>query len=292
MRSIKELNMKIKHITLSSYNPKWSEIFAAEADHIRKALTHHVVDIHHIGSTSIPGLAAKENIDICFVIDDLKNSMALTEVGYVFKGEMNIPLRNYFSKNSDVSRVNLHVVEPGHHFIAINQYFIKALCTNDALRIAYQELKTRLANDPVNFERVSGRFPRYTLEKHRFINDVLDAAGYDTLGVVCCTHYREWQAYHRIQAEQIFTPIGVKYDSDHPTLTDPNHHHFLLLRGTTIVSVAHIEFLNNHEAALRSLATDEPFKRKGYARHLMAFLERWLTHQDRGIIKMHAKYHD
>ena len=273
---------------MHAYNPKWPKLFEAEADLIRQNLTHHVVDIHHIGSTSVPGLAAKEDIDICLVVDDLKNSLTLTEIGYLFKGEMNIPMRNYFSKNSHTSKVNLHVVEPDHHFIVLNLCFRDTLRTNDVLRIAYQDLKTRLGNDPINFERIAGRFPRYTLLKHDWINSVLDAAGYDALGLVRCIHFREWEAYHRIRTEQIFTPINVKYDPNHPTIRDENHHHFVCIHGTKIVSVAHIEFLNDHEAALRSLATDEPFKCKGYGRHLMELVERWLTHHDRTVLKMHA----
>jgi len=280
--------MSIKPITLQPYNPKWPELFEFEVNLMQNALCDHIIDIHHIGSTSVPGLIAKQDIDICLVIDDLKNSLALTEIGYIFKGELNLPLRNFFSKNSNVSKVNLHVVEGDHHFIALNIYFRDYLRENAAHRLAYQNLKTNLAADPVNFERISGRFPRYTLEKHDFINGVLDQSGYNALGIVRCMHYREWEAYHRIRDEQIFAPINVKYDPNHPTITDENHHHFVCIHGTKIVSVAHVEFLNNHEAALRSLATDEPFKCKGYGRHLMKLLERWLTHHDRTVLKMHA----
>lgn len=280
--------MNRKPIVLHPYNSKWPILFEYEAALIKDALKNHVIAIHHIGSTSIPSLTAKEDLDICLVIDHLIHSIELEKIGYIVKGDLNIPLRNFFSKNSDISKVNLHVVEKDHHFLRLNLCFRDFLRANEGCRLAYQDLKTKLASDSINFERISGRFPRYTLEKHNFINNVLDQAGYNALGVVRCLHYREWKAYHRVRIEQIFAPINVKYDPNHPTITDPNHHHFVLLHGIKIVSVAHVEFLNNHEAALRSLATDEPFKRKGYGRHLMEFLERWLTHYDKTIFKMHA----
>lgn len=280
--------MSIKKITLHPYNPKWKDLFTYEFELIKDALNAHVIAIHHIGSTAIPDLSAKEDLDICLVVDHLDNSLELEKIGYIFKGELNIPLRNFFSKNSDVSKVNLHVVENDHHFIGLNICFRNYLRENTAQRLEYQNLKTNLAADPINFERISGRFPRYTLEKHSFINNVLDQAGYDALGVVRCMHYREWEAYHRIRDEQIFAPINVKYDQNHPTINDTNHYHFALLHGTKIVSVAHIEFLEGNEAALRSVATDEPFKCKGYGRNLMEFLERWLTHHGRTVLKMHA----
>ena len=71
-------------------------------------------------------------------------------------------------------------------------------------------------------------------------------------------------------------------------MTDANHYHFVLYRGTEIVSVAHVELLNEKEAALRSLATDEPHKNKGYGREAMALLEKLVKSKGRSVIKMHA----
>ena len=100
---------------------------------------------------------------------------------------------------------------------------------------------------------------------------------------------REWSAYHRIRKAQIFDPIGVLYDPHHPTITAPHHHHFVLYQGTHIVSVAHVELLNEQEAALRSLATDVPFQRQGYGAQAMGILEKWIRSQGRSILKMHAR---
>jgi GrpB-like predicted nucleotidyltransferase (UPF0157 family) len=267
--------MNTKQITLEPYDPRWPEIFAFEADQIRKTLTDHVIDIHHIGSTSVPGLAAKRDIDICLVIDHLQNSLTLQNIGYTFKGELNIPMRTFFSKNSDLSKVNLHVVEAGHHFIALNLCFRDHLRANDSIRIAYQELKMRLAHDPINFERIAGRFPRYTLEKHDFINGVLDAAGYNALGVVRCTHYREWEAYHQIRTQH------AECDKNDPTLSDPDHYHFVLLHGTTIVAAAHVEWTNANEACIQSIPTDKAVQSNGYEDYLRGFLERWIIYHEK-----------
>ncbi len=46
--------------------------------------------------------------------------------------------------------------------------------------------------------------------------------------------------------------------------------------------------LFEREAALRSLATDEPYKKQGFATHMMKLLERWVKQQGRGVLKMHA----
>ena len=277
-----------KSINVVPYNLNWPRLFAHEAALIKGTLKNACVAVHHIGSTAIPGLAAKDTIDICLVVDQLPNSLLLEKIGYTFKGELNIPFRHYFSKNTDDLRINMHAVKPDHHFITLNQHYIGYLTTHDGARAAYQALKIKLASDPHNFERIEGIFSRYTLEKHAFINDVLNTSGYDRLGLTHCAHYDEWEAYHRIRDEQIFTSIAVVYDRHHPTLTAHNHFHFVLSRGTTVVSVAHVEFLNEDEAALRSLATDESFKCRGYGKYLMQMLERWVLYHGRGILKMHA----
>ena len=276
--------MAIKPIILQPYNPAWPQQFEHEANLIRDALRNHVVAIHHIGSTAVPGLAAKQNLDICLVVDDLEHSLKLQAMGYIFKGELNIPLHTYFSKNSALSKVNLHVVESGHHFIALNLCFRDCLRADAQIRAAYQGIKLRLAADPVNFECIAGRFPRYTLEKHAFINSVLDDAGYDALGVVRCTHYREWEAYHRILKSSDSNETLAKLEHHHPDQQHPTHyprhhypghHHFVCLQGTTIVAAAHVELQGAQEIALRALKTDEPFQNQGYDRYLKNFLEKW-----------------
>lgn len=165
----------IKHIEIFPYNTKWPILFEEESTRIKNTIGDICHQIHHIGSTSVPGLSAKENIDILCVVNDLSNRLILQELGYVFKGELNVPLRYYFSKNTPILKVNLHVVEPGHGFINLNLCFRDYLRSNEKARIAYEDVKHRLVQDPINFERVNGGFPRYTLEKERYLHQVLFA---------------------------------------------------------------------------------------------------------------------
>jgi GrpB-like predicted nucleotidyltransferase (UPF0157 family) len=55
-------------ITLVDYDPEWPVLFQREADRIRAALGDLVLRIEHVGSTSVPGLAAKPIIDIVLVV--------------------------------------------------------------------------------------------------------------------------------------------------------------------------------------------------------------------------------
>ncbi|ABY72759.1 hypothetical protein BTU51_0934 [Rickettsia rickettsii] len=91
----------------------------------------------------------------------------------------------------------------------------------------------------------------------------------NSIRLMRCTHYSEWKEYHRIRAEQIFDTINVKYDSNHTTITAENHYHFVLYKRVKIVATAHIEFFNENELALRSLAVDRPYQNQGFGKYTM-----------------------
>jgi GNAT superfamily N-acetyltransferase len=237
----------------------------------------------------VPGLSAKDTIDILCIVNDLSSSLALQELGYVFKGELNIPLRYYFSKDTPTLKVNLHVVESDHGFIKLNLCFRDYLKNNEKARLDYEALKYYLVQDPVNFERVRGRFPKYTLEKDTFIKSILNEAEFGGSTINFCTHSNEWNAYHRIRAEQLFTPRGLKYNPNHPTLSSAHHYHLILYKGTTIVSVAQVEILDDAVAVLRSIATDTPYQRQGYGSYLLRGIEQWLQNRNIKTIKTHAE---
>jgi GrpB-like predicted nucleotidyltransferase (UPF0157 family) len=61
---------------LVDYDPRWSDVFVREADRIRMALAHRALQIDHVGSTAVPGLAAKPIIDIVFGVPDSADEAA------------------------------------------------------------------------------------------------------------------------------------------------------------------------------------------------------------------------
>ena len=277
----------MKIIEVVPYNPDWPLAFELEAAKIKQALGDNAIEVHHIGSTSVPGLAAKPIIDIMLIVNNLSNSIkALEAISYQYKGEYNIPFRAYFTK--DKPSIKLHMVEQGHSVIALNLSFRNYLRMHEDSAKEYQNLKYDLVKDPGSFERGNGNFIQYTLAKNELIKSVLEKAGFDGLMFNLCIHSKEWQEYHRIRREQIFDPINVVYDENHPSLTLDNHYHFVLYKGTKIMCVSHVEFLNENEAAIRSLATDEPHKKNGYGTYMMKLLEKWIKSQGRDIIKIHA----
>jgi len=74
-------------IKLAEYDPAWVEQFAREEIRIRTALGSRAVGVHHVGSTSVPGLAAKPVVDIVLLVGDSADESAyvpqLEAAGYV-----------------------------------------------------------------------------------------------------------------------------------------------------------------------------------------------------------------
>ena len=63
-------------IHLAPYNPAWPETYERLASSIRQGLGDRVAELHHAGSTSVPGLAAKPIIDIVLAVADSADEAA------------------------------------------------------------------------------------------------------------------------------------------------------------------------------------------------------------------------
>lgn len=102
-------------ITLAEYDPAWPGQFAVEADKIRGALGERALLLEHVGSTSVPGLAAKPILDILLVVansaDESAYVPALEQAGYVLR----IREPNWYEHRllrGIGPAVNLHVLSP------------------------------------------------------------------------------------------------------------------------------------------------------------------------------------
>lgn len=198
-----------KKIHVVPHDSRWAEQFEREKAAVVDVFGSEIV-VHHIGSTSVPGLAAKPTIDILAVLHDPAASVSAWEsLGYAYKGECNIPFQYMFTKRDPV-RFNLHVFAPNHPEIELNLTFRDALRANTDLRDAYAALKHELLQDPAAQEKSGGMFVGYTLGKGPFIQSVLRAAGFSRLRLLKCTAPTEWEAFRRF-----FGPAPSDFSAAH-----------------------------------------------------------------------------
>ena len=132
------------------YNPEWPAMFEAEAPKIAEALGDNLLSIHHIGSTSVPGLKAKPIIDILPVVRDIaavdQHTPQMEALGYEGLGEFGLPGRRYFRKGDLVRTHHVHV-----HALDSDQEIERHIAVRDYLRAhpdaarEYGELKAQLA---------------------------------------------------------------------------------------------------------------------------------------------------
>ena len=88
-----------QHITVTEYDPKWPLLYDKEREKLIGVLKGNCLAMYHIGSTSVPGLAAKPIIDIMAAVKSLEGADAaaaeFSRLGYEYCGEFGIKGRRY-----------------------------------------------------------------------------------------------------------------------------------------------------------------------------------------------------
>jgi GrpB-like predicted nucleotidyltransferase (UPF0157 family) len=134
-------------IYLTEYDPLWPQLFTKEAAQIAEALKVPISSVHHVGSTSVPGLRAKPLIDMVVTVhalgikDDYLKLLA--PLGYSYR-DVHDSGRLFYEKRLP-HRFHIHLVEEdGWHFWRM-VLFRDRLREDPLTASAYVELKRRLA---------------------------------------------------------------------------------------------------------------------------------------------------
>jgi len=167
-------------IALVPYDPDWARRFDTERELLEQVLALWLEGgVEHVGSTAIPGIAAKPIVDMVAGVHDLEKARAAYEplhtVGYV--DEPHRPeIAHHFAKPTlelDARRLNLHLTEPSSSLWRERLAFRDAMRADPALAAEYEALKLRLAREH------PGDVRTYTDGKREFVHRVLVAAGID-----------------------------------------------------------------------------------------------------------------
>ncbi|MBS0286898.1 MAG: GrpB family protein [Proteobacteria bacterium] len=265
-------------IKVVPYDPNWPHQFEQEAAKIAQAFGDNLVTTHHIGSTSVEGLAAKPIIDMIPVVKDILAvdtcNEAMVAQGYTVKGEYGIPFRRFFSKEG----YNVHVFEQGSTEILRHLNFTAFLGKHPVYLKAYAELKANAAL--AHAEDIVA----YCNAKDALIQEIDSLAGIQYLRVVKTLLDSEWLAYHRIYEEQVHQKNKALYSPEAELFSLPEHHHFVLRKGNEIIGILHLEFIRKKNATIHALALDKPHQSKENENYLFEFAKKWLRHQGKILI--------
>lgn len=151
---------------LFPYKPHWLTDYLLESEAIVSSYGTRL-ELHHIGSTAIPGLYAKDCIDILGVVPNIleveAKKPALKSLGFTAKGTYGIEGRAYFSKAN--RKVHLHIFEAGDSHINEHLGFVKLMFNNKQLINELNVLKCELQNKYPNDKELYQRDKTFFYEK-------------------------------------------------------------------------------------------------------------------------------
>jgi GrpB-like predicted nucleotidyltransferase (UPF0157 family) len=132
---------------LTPYQYGWIDLFNQEADRIMTAIGDKVLQIEHIGSTSIPGMAAKPVIDIMVAIERLALSsdiiLPLDAIGYCYHPVDTVPGRMFFAREllPDIRTHHLNLAPKSSEFWENQLLFRDYLREHEPEAAEYIQLK-------------------------------------------------------------------------------------------------------------------------------------------------------
>ena len=136
-------------IKVVAYDSEWPNKYQSEKEALTNCLGSIISRIHHIGSTSVEGLAAKPIIDIILEVSNLdlldKSTGAFQDLGYEVMGEFGIVGRRYFRKGRINRTHQIHAFKSGDLNIKRHIAFRDYLKEHPLVKSEYEGLKKDLA---------------------------------------------------------------------------------------------------------------------------------------------------
>ncbi|HZO92729.1 MAG TPA: GrpB family protein [Candidatus Baltobacteraceae bacterium] len=158
-------------VVVVPYDPAWEGTFRRVRERVAGALGDLAVGVEHVGSTAVPGLAAKPIVDVDAIVrraEDVPEAIrALAAIGYAHLGDLGIAGREAFRAPSDLPRHHLYVCAVATPELRAHLAFRDALRADRALAERYAALKRDLA------ERYRDDRDAYTEGKSAFVRSVL-----------------------------------------------------------------------------------------------------------------------
>jgi GrpB-like predicted nucleotidyltransferase (UPF0157 family) len=157
------------------YTTLWASLFHHESKRLADTLGSLALDIQHIGSTSVPGLAAKPILDVGIMVakeeDVAKCVPLLTTLGYSYRGDRGLDQGHFFDRGSEQHLTHyLHMLMIGsqswQNYLRFRDYLIAHPATRDRYMQLKQELAIQFATDRAAYTAAKAQFIQQILSLH------------------------------------------------------------------------------------------------------------------------------
>lgn len=163
----------MRKTNIMAWTENWSQMYSLESEAIRRVFIDELLDIYHIGSTSVPYIGyAKPIIDILVVVRDIAKvslySSDMAALGYSDRGERGISGRHYFTKGENNRTHHVHIYQDGNINIKKHLDFKQYLLLHPSEAQKYGELKLKLA------EQFPENTHKYQEGKEAFVTQLVE----------------------------------------------------------------------------------------------------------------------
>lgn len=160
-----------RKVEVVKHDKSWAAMFQLEEERLQNILGDQIVNIHHIGSTAIPGIYAEPIIDILVEVKDIgkvdEYNPGMKQLGYIAKGEFGVAGRRFFIKGTEEERTHyVQIFEVGDVEVGRRVNFRDYLKQHPDVAVEYSKLKMKLADQYPN------DMDAYTLEKNTYIAEL------------------------------------------------------------------------------------------------------------------------
>ena len=156
-------------IVVCPYSKNWPELFNREAELLSQCFGENAIQVDHIGSTSVPELAAKPIIDILVEVKSLQLvdtcGSSLAAIGYKAKGENGITGRRYFQKGGNQRSHHVHVFQSGDDHLIRHRAFKHYLIAHSEIAQQYAQIKQTAV------QQCNNSIEQYMALKNHFIEE-------------------------------------------------------------------------------------------------------------------------
>jgi GrpB-like predicted nucleotidyltransferase (UPF0157 family) len=158
-------------IVICDYDPGWPERYARERDRVLSALGSGALRVEHIGSTAVPGLAAKPVVDVLVTVSDPDDEPAFRSALEAQGYELRVREPGHRMFRTSARDVHVHVWADSDPEVELDLRFRDRLRASSEDRAAYEQLKRELA------KREWPDMNHYADAKGALIKEILASAG-------------------------------------------------------------------------------------------------------------------